>query len=134
MLKQSFSKIKKVLTILLAALFVVALTATAVSASLFTEQSAVLNTESQSHHPEKQHSPISHDNDLPKLVIDKAQTALVVIRSAEWDSLTANKALSCTGCYNKCNKASECIQEKWDTSIPCASHNNKRDDAQCHKR
>lgn len=79
MLKQSFSKIKKVLTILLAALFVVALTATVVSASLFAEQSAVVNTESQSHHPEKQHSPISHDNDLPKLVIDKAQTALVVI-------------------------------------------------------
>ena len=38
-----------------------------------------MNTESQSHHPEKQHSDISHDNDLPKLVIDKAQTALVVI-------------------------------------------------------
>ncbi len=79
MLKQSFSKIKKLLTILLAALFVVALTATAVSASLFTVQSAALNAESQSPHPEKQHSPISHDNDLPTLVLDKAQTALVVI-------------------------------------------------------
>jgi nicotinamidase-related amidase len=79
MLKQSFSRIKKVLTILLAFLFVVALTATAVNASLLTEQAAAVDTESQSYFPEQQHSPISHDYDLPKLVIDKAQTALVVI-------------------------------------------------------
>ncbi len=44
MLKQSFSRIKKVLTISLAALFVVALTATSVSASLVTEQSVVAGT------------------------------------------------------------------------------------------
>jgi len=79
MLKQSFSRIKKVLTILLAFLFVVALTATAVSASLFTEQSAAVDPKSQSYYPEQQHSPINHDYGLPKLVIDKGQTALVVI-------------------------------------------------------
>jgi len=79
MLKQSFSRIKKVLTILLAFLFVVALTAAAVSASLFAEQSVAVGTVSQTYYPEQQHSPISPDSDLPKLVIDKAQTALVVI-------------------------------------------------------
>ncbi len=44
MLKQSFSKIKKVLTILLASLFVVHLTAMAVSASLVTDQPAAVGT------------------------------------------------------------------------------------------
>ena len=79
MLKLSSSRMKKVLIILLAALFIVALTAMSVNASLFTEQSVPVDTESQSHHSEQQHSPINHDNDLPKLIIDKAQTALVVI-------------------------------------------------------
>jgi nicotinamidase-related amidase len=78
-LKQSFSRIKKVLTILLAFPFVVALTATTADASLFTEQSATVDTKSQSYSPEQQHSSINHDYGLPKLVIDKAQTALVVI-------------------------------------------------------
>jgi len=79
MLKQSSSRMKKGLIILLAALFIVALTAMSVNASSFAEQSVPVDAESQSHHSEQQHSPINHDTDLPKLIIDKAQTALVVI-------------------------------------------------------
>ena len=64
---------------MLVGLFTIVLTSTVVSSSLFTEESVVINNESQSSHLEQQYPPNIHDNDSSKLVIDKAKTALVVI-------------------------------------------------------
>jgi flagellar basal body-associated protein FliL len=65
MLKQSSSKMKKVLAISLIVLFVVSLTAAAVSASLAIDVAALNtnNAETHSHNLVRYQSLVSHDDD-----------------------------------------------------------------------